>query len=137
MMEKKMKTLFRNVDCIQFYVSNLEEGISYYCKSLGLRLIWKSETSAGLSMDEDITEVVVQNERRGLEIDFKVDSVEEAINTIKEAGGQVVIGPFDIEIGKCAVIKDPWENQYVILDMSKGSFITDEKGNIIGHNKSE
>lgn len=45
--------------------------------------------------------------------------------------------PFDIQIGKCAVVKDPWDNQYVILDMSKGSFITDEKGNIIGLKKSE
>lgn len=40
---------------------------------------------------------------------------------------------FDIEIGKCAVVKDPWGNQFVILDDSKGVFLTDENGNIIGH----
>jgi predicted enzyme related to lactoylglutathione lyase len=136
-MDEKKKSLFRNVDCIQFYVPNLEEGINYYCKSMGLRLIWKSNSSVGLGMDEDITEVVLQNERKGLEIDFKVESVADAIDEIRKAGGEVIFGPFDIQIGKCAVIRDPWGNPYVILDMSKGTFITDEEGNITGQNKSE
>lgn len=56
----------------------------------------------------------------------------QAIEKVKKAGGQIVCGPFDIKIGKCAVVEDLWENQYVLLDSTKGTFITDEEGNIIG-----
>ncbi len=131
-MEVTKKSLFKYVDCIQFYVPNLQEGIDYYCKSLGLRIIWKSDSAVGLGMDESITEVVIQNERNEQEIDIKVDSVINAIVEIEKAGGKILYGPFDIKIGKCAVVKDPWNNKYVILDSTKGIFITDSDGNIIG-----
>jgi lactoylglutathione lyase len=67
-------------------------------------------------------------------IDIKVDSVMDAAVKIEKAGGQILYGPFDIKIGKCAVVKDPWGNKYVILDHTKGTFITDDDGNIIGQN---
>lgn len=129
------KPLFKYVDCIQFYTPDLQEGMQYYCNSLGMKVIWKSDTSIGLGMSEGITEIVIQNERNAQEIDIKVESVIEAINDIEKAGGQIICGPFDIKIGKCAVVRDPWNNQYVILDSTKGTFITDDEGNIIGHNE--
>jgi len=128
--------LFRNIDCIQLYIPNLQQGIEYYCNSLGLEIIWKSDSAVGLGMREGITEIVIQNERNIQEFDIKVDSVTDAIIEIERAGGKIVCGPFDIEIGKCAVVKDPWNNQYVILDSTKGTFITDNEGNIIGQNES-
>ncbi len=87
-------------------------------------------------MGDKKTEVVIQNEDKWQEVDIKVDSVLKAVEEIKDAGGRIVNGPFDIKIGKCAVIKDPWNNKYVILDDSKGTFITDENGNIIGQHKT-
>ncbi len=126
------KSLFRKVDCVRLFVSDLEQGREYYEKLLGLKMIWKTEKAIGLGMDEDVTEVVLQNSGRKLEVDFKVNSVLDAVKDIKKAGGRVVIGPFDIKIGKCAVVKDLWNNEYVILDSTKGTFITDEEGNIIG-----
>jgi predicted enzyme related to lactoylglutathione lyase len=68
-------------------------------------------------------------------MDIKVDSVVEAVKEIEKAGGQIIYGPFDVPIGKCAVVKDPWNNKYVILDTTKGTYITDSEGNIIGQNK--
>ena len=130
-MTKLKKSLFTKVDCFRLYVPDLERGLEFYRDNLGLKLLWRSETAIGLGMDEDVTEIVIQNERKGQEVDFKVESVEEAIDTIKSAGGEVVRGPFDIRIGKCAVIEDPWSNQYVILDSSKGILETDSDGNII------
>lgn len=127
--------LFRNIDCIQLYIQNIQQGIEYYCNSLGLRVIWKSDSAVGLGMSEGITEIVIQNERNTQEIDIKVDSVTDAIIEIERAGGQIIYGPFDIKIGKCAVVRDPWNNQYVILDTTKGTFITDNEGNIIGQNE--
>lgn len=130
------KSLFKNVDCIEMYVSNLEEGIDYY-KSLGCKLLWRNETSAGLKMSDDITEVMINTERKGMMVDFKVDSVEEAIPKIINSGGKIVYPMFDIPIGKCAVVKDKWDNKYVILDMTKGTYVADDNGNIIGLEKKQ
>lgn len=132
-----MKPLFNNIDCLQLYVPDLEEGIDYYCNKLGLKIIWKTETAIGLGMAEGLAEIVIQNERKAMETDIKVDSVVETVKEFKQAGGSIISGPFDIKIGKCAVIKDPWGNQYVILDSTKGTFITNEEGNIIRQSKEE
>jgi len=130
-----MSGLFTHVDCIELYVSTLDDGIKYYCDSLGLKLLWRSETSVGLGMENGITEVVLQTDRKWMNVDFKVDSVLDSVEKIIEAGGKIIEGPFDIPIGKCAIIQDKWENQYVILDMTKGKYVTDETGNVIGVNK--
>lgn len=127
-------SLFTKVDCYRLYVPDLEKGLKYYQEGMGLKLIWRTETAIGLGMTGDVTEIVIHNERKGQEVDLMVDSVEEAIKIIESNGGQVITGPFDIKIGKCAVISDPWNNQYVILDSTKGTFITDDEGNVIGQN---
>jgi predicted enzyme related to lactoylglutathione lyase len=86
-------------------------------------------------MENDIAEIVLQTERKKMNVDFKVDSVLESVEKIINSGGKIIYGPFDIPIGKCAVIQDIWENEYVILDMSKGRYVTDEHGNVIGVSK--
>jgi predicted enzyme related to lactoylglutathione lyase len=133
-MDSAKQSLFKLVDCVELYVPDIRAGIEYYCGKLGLRLLWKQESSAGLGLSEGATEVVIQNERPRQEIDFKVDSVEEALPRFVEAGGRVLHGPFDIPIGRCAVVLDPWDNRYVILDTTKGTHMTDADGNIIGQN---
>ena len=127
-----MTQLFKNIDCIELYVTDLEDGIRYYRDSMGLRLLWRTAASVGLGMEEDIAEIVLQTERKKMNVDFKVDSVCDSVERIKEAGGTVLHGPFDIPIGKCAVIRDKWDNEYVILDMTKGRYETDADGNVIG-----
>lgn len=64
-----------------------------------------------------------------------MESVDESIDKIIGAGGKVEYGPFDVPIGRCAVILDKWDNKYVILDMTKGRYVTDENGNVIGLRK--
>jgi predicted enzyme related to lactoylglutathione lyase len=130
-----MAKIFKNVDCIELYVSDLEEGIQYYCDSMGLKLLWRNAGMVGLGMENDITEIVLQCQRKQVLVDIKVESVDESIETIKEAGGKVEYGPFDIPIGRCAVILDKWDNKYVILDMTRGRYVTDEDGNVTGVRK--
>ena len=130
--DNAMSEVFKNIDCIELYVSDLDDGIHYYCGGLGLKLLWRDHTSVGLGMENDIAEIVLQTDRKKISIDFKVDSVINSVEKIKNAGGKIIYGPFDIPIGKCAVIQDKWENEYVILDMSKGKYVTDESGNVIG-----
>ncbi len=131
-----MPGLFKNVDCVELYVSDLDEGIDYYCNSLGLKLLWRAETSAGLGMENGAAELVLQTDRAWMNVDFLVESVAGALEKITVSGGKLVFGPIDIPIGKCAVVRDKWENEYVILDMSKGRYVTDENKNVIGVSKS-
>jgi hypothetical protein len=50
-----------------------------------------------------------------------------------EAGGSIVVPPFDIQIGRCVVVADPWGNRLVLLDMSKGPLMADARGNVVGN----
>ena len=127
-----MKPLIRKVDCLRLYVPNLEAGLAFYRDRLGHELIWRSTTAAGLRLPDTDTELVIQTEEQRQEIDLLVDSADEAARLIEEAGGKVIVPPFDIQIGRCAVVEDPWGNPLVILDTSKGLLETDSKGNIIG-----
>jgi len=129
-----MKSLFKNVDCVSFYVDNLEDGIDFYSNKLGLKLLWKTGTSCGLGLSDDITEVVLCKEKNPI-VDFKVDNVNDALNSFVSAGGKLVYGPFKIDIGNCAVVLDKWGNEYCILDMTNGTYDTDNSGNVTGVSK--
>ncbi|NIQ07131.1 MAG: bleomycin resistance protein [Candidatus Korarchaeota archaeon] len=131
MNKEKNTSLFTQVDCIRVPVDNLEEGLKVYRDKLGHKLIWRTEDSAGLKMGSDSTELVLYTEKNGLEIDFKVNSVEEALDKFVKAGGRVLTEPFEIKVGKCAEVKDPWNNRYILLDLSKGVLKTDLERNVI------
>ena len=128
-----MKPLIRKVDCLRLYVPDLESGLAFYRDCLGHELIWRSATAAGLRLPETDAELVIQTEEQRQEIDLLVASVDAATEFIEQAGGKVIVPPFDIQIGRCAVIEDPWGNPLVLLDTSKGLLATDAEGNIIGN----
>ena len=128
-----MKPIIRKVDCLRLYVPDLEAGLAFYRDRLGHELIWRSETAAGLRMPETDAELVIQTEEQRQEIDLLVDSADAAAAFIEQAGGKVIVPPFDIQIGRCAVVEDPWGNPLVLLDTSKGLLTTDSKGNITGN----
>jgi lactoylglutathione lyase len=127
-----MKPLIRKVDCLRLYVPDLEAGLAFYRDRLGHELIWRSATAAGLRMPDTDAELVLQTEEQRQEVDLLVDSADEAASFIEGAGGKVIVPPFDIQIGRCAVVEDPWGNPLVLLDTSKGLLATDSKGNILG-----
>lgn len=125
--------LIRKVDCVRLYVPDLEAGLSFYRDRLGHELIWRTETAAGLRLPESDAELVVQTEDQRQEVDLLVDSADEAATFIEQAGGRVIVPPFDIQIGRCVVVEDPWGNPLVLLDTSKGLLKTDADGNVIGN----
>ena len=126
-------TLLRKVDCVRLYVPDLEAGLSFYRDKLGHALIWRTETAAGLRLPESEAELVIQTEDQRQEIDFLVDSAPKAAQAIEQAGGKIIVPPFDIQIGRCVVVEDPWGNPLVLLDASKGFLKTDVDGNVIGN----
>ena len=124
--------LLRKVDCIRLYVPDLEAGLAFYRDRLGHELIWRSDTAAGLRLPESDAELVLQTEEQRQEVDLLVESADEAAKWVEQAGGKVIVPPFDIQIGRCVVLEDPWGNPLVLLDISKGPLKTDADGNVIG-----
>jgi catechol 2,3-dioxygenase-like lactoylglutathione lyase family enzyme len=123
--------LFRKVDCLALRVSDLDDALAFY-GSLGHGLVWRTPTAAGMRLPESEAELVVQTERPGPETDLTVESVGLAVERFVAAGGTVVVEPFEIPIGRCAVVADPWGNHLVFLDNSKGRLAIDDSGNVIG-----
>ena len=121
------------MDCVGYYVSDLDAGLEFYRDNLGHELAWRTDTSVGLSMPGSDTEIVLQTERREPETDLMVDSADAAADRVKTAGGTIVAAPFDIQIGRCAVVEDPWGNRLVLIDATKGLLMADDDGDVIGN----
>ncbi len=121
--------LFRRVDCLSIPVPDVDAALAFYCAKLGHELIWRSNKAAGLKLPGSDAELVLHHGDRPMETDLVVDSVPEALARFTFAGGKVLKGPFEIQIGLCAV--DPWGNVLVILDTSKGTLRVDENKRVI------
>ncbi len=127
-----MTALFKKVDCHSLPVTDLDAAIAFYGGALGHELIWRDASAAGLRLPHSEAELVLHTDPRPVETDLLVDSVPDAIERFVAAGGMLVVGPFEIRIGLCAVLQDPWHNPLVILDQSKGLLRTDAAGNVTG-----
>ena len=130
--EYRSAPLVGKVDCVRFYVPDLDAGLDFYRDHLGHRLLWRTDREAGLEMPDTDAEIVLQVERRGQETDLKVDSAYDAAARVEAAGGKVIVPPFDIQIGRCTVVEDQWGNRMVLVDSTKGTLLTDDEGNVIG-----
>ena len=130
--EYRSAPLVGKVDCVRFYVPDLEAGLDFYRDHLGHRLLWRTDREAGLEMPDTDAEIVLQVERRGQETDLKVESADDAAARVQTAGGKVIVPPFDIQIGRCTVVEDRWGNRMVLVDSTKGTLLTDDEGNVVG-----
>jgi adenosylhomocysteine nucleosidase len=123
--------LFKKVDCLRLPVSDLESGLAFYRDKLGQVLIWRTDEAAGLRMPGSEAELVIHPGPEPQEVDLSVESADQAAQRFEAAGGAIIVPPFDIKIGRCCVVRDPWGNQLVLLDTSKGLLVTDKEGNVI------
>ncbi len=76
----------------------------------------------GLGLPGSDTEIVLTT-RQAYEPNWLVTSADDAAAIIEAAGGRVVTEPFDIPVGRAAVVADPFGN-IVLLDLSKGHYVT-------------
>jgi predicted enzyme related to lactoylglutathione lyase len=132
-MDHQNEPLIRKVDCVQIQVPNLDAGLAFYRDHLGHQLVWRTEHAVGLRLPDTDAEIVLQIERPGIEINLLVASVDVAVERIVEAGGAVVVPPFEIQIGRCVVVQDPWGTRLILLDVSKGLLATDANGKVVGN----
>lgn len=103
--------LLRKVDAVTFKVPDLDAGLAFYADRLGHSLRWRNDEigQAGLSLPGSDTEIVLTTEH-GYEPNWLVESADLAAREIAEAGGTVVAVPFDIPVGRVAVVSDPFGN---------------------------
>jgi hypothetical protein len=74
-------------------------------------------------MPESDAEIVLHTDAsipHRVEVHYLVDDVEAACAEYRQKGGTVVVPPFAIPIGTCAVLADPFGTTICILDMSSG-----------------
>jgi len=115
--------MLRKIDCVMIRVDDVEVAAAYYAKVFGLRPQWSGDDSIGLAFPETDAEVVLHNDPdipSSVEVHYLVDDVVDAVAHLAAQGCLVLIAPFAITIGKCAVIRDPFGTRLCILDMTKG-----------------
>jgi predicted enzyme related to lactoylglutathione lyase len=125
--------LFQQVDAVTVPVPDLDSGLRFYQQALGHELRWRHDDigQAGLRLPGSDTEIVLTT-RQGYEPNWLVASADEAALAVRSAGGRVVTEPFDIPVGRVAVVADPFGNVLVLLDLSKGRYVTDSTGQVAG-----
>jgi lactoylglutathione lyase len=120
---KEGLNLLRKIDCVMIRVDDIKAAMTYYTDVFGLRPVWWHDEAIGLAFPETNPEIVLhryQNIPSRVEVYYLVDDVVSAVQFLATRGCQVLVEPFDIAIGKCAVIQDPFGTRLCILDMTKG-----------------
>jgi predicted enzyme related to lactoylglutathione lyase len=125
--------ILRKVDAVTVRVPDIDTGVRFYVDVLGHRLKWRNNSigQAGLELPDGDSELVLTTEH-GYEPNWLVESADHAVEVFRSNGGDVIAEPFDIPVGRLGIVLDPFGNALVLLDMSKGSYTTDEIGNVTG-----
>lgn len=123
--------LSRKLDNLLLRVADLDAAMSFCRDCLGHRVLWRSEEAVGFGLPETDAELVVHL-NIGPETDVLVENVDEAFAFFLSAGGKTLGPPFDIAIGRCTRVRDPFGNDLAIRDQSKGALATDAEGRVTG-----
>ena len=114
--------MLRKIDCVMVRVPDLTPAVEFYTRVFGLRPLWRDEAAVGMGMPETDAEVVLHTMDLPGDpsVHYLVDDVPVAVAMAQSAGCAVREPPFDIAVGKCSVLEDPFGNRVCILDLSKG-----------------
>ena len=120
---KPESQMLRKIDCVMIRVADVQAAARFYAETFDLRPIWQDGEAVGLGLPETDAEIVLHNNPdipSRVEVHYLVDDVAAAVEGFRQTGCEIVEEPFDIAIGKCAVIRDPFGMTMCILDMTKG-----------------
>ncbi|MEV0159131.1 VOC family protein [Nonomuraea fuscirosea] len=133
MVPHRASPAIRKVDAVMVPVPDLDSGLRFYRDRLGHQLLWRDDElgQAGLGLPDTDTEMVLTT-RPGLVPAWLVDSADDATAQVVRAGGRVVAEPVDVPVGRLAVVADPFGNELVLIDLSKGTYVTDASGAVTG-----
>jgi predicted enzyme related to lactoylglutathione lyase len=125
--------LLLGVDAVTVPVPDLDAGLAFYQGLLGHRLLWRNDEvgQAGLALAAQETELVLTMTAPYAPT-WLVSSVDSALDAIVMAGGRTVTSACDVPVGRLAVAEDAFGNHLVLLDTSRGRYVTDESGRVTG-----
>lgn len=121
--------VLKKVNAVLVKVPSIQEGLDFYCKRLGMELLWKKEDIAAVRIGD--MQFVVSTVFDP-ETNIMVESVDATIKVFEESGGKTVTEVEDIPVGKLAVVEDAFGNRLTLMDYSKGHYVLDESLNVIG-----
>ena len=104
-------------------VDDVGAGERFYSEAFGLKPLWREDGSVGMGLPETDAEIVLHNHAaipHKVEVHYLVDDVVAAVKSYAEKGCRVLVQPFDVLIGKCAVIEDPFQTTICLLDLTSG-----------------
>jgi predicted enzyme related to lactoylglutathione lyase len=125
--------LLTGIDAVTVPVPDLDAGIDFYRDRLGHLLLWRNDEigQAGLGLATPGTEIVLST-RQPYAPTWLVESAGEAADVVVAAGGRLVAGPSDIPVGRLVVVADVFGNELVLVDLSRGRYVTDADGTVRG-----
>ena len=116
-------TTLRKIDCIMVKVDDVDKAREFYVRVFGMIPRWRDATSAGLKFPDCDAEIVlhcIKEIPSRVDVTYLVDDVIAALEALEAEGCTIAAAPFDVAIGKCAVIIDPFGIPLTLIDMSKG-----------------
>jgi predicted enzyme related to lactoylglutathione lyase len=115
--------MLKKIDCVMIRVDDVAAGEKFYSEVFGLKTLWREDGSVGMALPETNAEIVLHNNAaipHKVEVHYLVDNVVAAVKYYAENGCRVLVPPFDVLIGKCAVIRDPFDTTICLLDLTSG-----------------
>jgi lactoylglutathione lyase len=104
------------------HVDDLDRAATYYRDTFGLREAWRDERQVGLTLPETDAGVVHHPDAgvsHQVEVHYLVDDVDTFVALVEQRGCRISVRPFDVTIGRCAVIEDPFGTTLCVPDLSK------------------
>ena len=125
--------ILRAIDAVTVPVPDLDQGLAYYRDQLGHEVIWRNDDvgQVALRLPESSAELVLTT-HHNYEPNWLVDSVPQAVAAMVSGGGRVIVEEGQIPVGRLAVVADPFGNPLVLLDLSAGTYLTDQDQHVIG-----
>ncbi len=115
--------MLKKIDCVMIRVGDVSAAEKFYADVFGLKPLWREAGAVGMGMPETDAEIVLHNNAdipNKVEVHYLVDDVVAAVKSYSAKGCRVLVPPFDVLIGKCAVIQDPFGTLICLLDLSSG-----------------
>jgi predicted enzyme related to lactoylglutathione lyase len=118
-------TTLRKIDCIMVKVDDVEKAREFYIRVFGMIPQWKdtfTPGAVGLRFPESDAEIVLHSIPDipvRVDVTYLVDDVIASVAALAAEGCSVIEPPFDVVMGKCAVIVDPFGTPMTIIDATK------------------
>ena len=113
----------KKVDAVMIRAIDLEKVAEFYVNVMGLKRVWsdKENQMIGFLFPSNDTELVIHCDESLLNpnVSYQVEDVLEFVEVYRRKGNKVLVEPFDIRCGRCAILEDPEGNGIEIMDISK------------------